>query len=46
MKQYFSNLNEDFDELEKLVENLDNSQWRNNIKISGLKEGAEGEDCF
>lgn len=26
-----------------MSENLDNAQWKNNIKIRGLKEGVEGE---
>lgn len=33
-----------FDTLEATIENLDNSQCRNNVKIHGLKENIEGKD--
>lgn len=34
----------DYDELERVVENLDNNQRKNNLKVRGLKEGTEGQD--
>lgn len=33
-----------FDSLEATVENLDNFQRKNNLKILGLKEKIEGQD--
>lgn len=35
-------INEDLDVLENIVENLDNAQRKNNIKIRGLREATEG----
>lgn len=40
----FNYMTEDFDELEGVMKNLDNSQRGSNIKLRGLKEGVEGED--
>lgn len=35
-------LNTTVEDLEASLERLDNAQWKNNIKIRGLKEGLEG----
>lgn len=32
------------DDLDTTVERLYNAEWKNNIKIRGLKEGVEGSD--
>lgn len=37
-------LNTTTEDLEANVEHLNNAQWKNNIKIRGLKEGLEGSD--
>lgn len=39
-----ADLNEDVNELEEVVEKLDNSLRKNNLKIRGLKEEIEGRD--
>lgn len=36
----------DFGELQSIVENTDNLAKKNNIKLQGLKEGAEGESSL
>lgn len=40
----FDDLCDDSVELVRVVENLDNFQRKNNIKLRGLKEGVEGRD--
>lgn len=37
-------INEYLDYLERFVENLDNSQRKNNIKLRGLKENIKGAE--
>lgn len=40
----FDYLCDDCDELEGVVENMDNAQRRDNIKLRGVKKGVEGRD--
>lgn len=39
-------LEDDFDDLQQTLENINNNLWRNNIRMKGLKEGAEGNRVF
>lgn len=44
LEEDFSDINRHFDGLEEVVEKLDNSQMKNNVKIKDLNERVEGED--
>lgn len=39
-----AHLGEDFDEVQTVVENLENFAKKNNLRLRGLKEQAEGQD--
>lgn len=44
MEVDFTDLNRDFDITQSCIENLDNLSRKNNLRLRGLKESAEGHD--
>lgn len=44
LRDDYGEVTEGLKDLETVVEKLDNAQRKNNVKLRGLKEGAEGKD--
>lgn len=44
MEEDVEGTGKEVDDLEYIVENLDNTQYENNLKLRGLKEGIDGQD--
>lgn len=44
LKEDIEEVKDEYDELERVIESLDNNQRKNNLKLRGLKEGEKGKD--